>query len=145
MFNGHWASRRFRLLQWKIAFNFKVSQHLNFWFDLTNLLAFFVAQDMFISKLYKVLVFPLDFEEGLATISLKKNWILSSKLKLFIPISLQPDVVNLWYFKLRLVALTKFGVELEISKVYGIGLQRYWDYNKRVCGKDSTPSWELAT
>ena len=38
-----------------------------------------------------------------------------------IPISLQPDGVNLKYFKLKLFDLTKF---TEISKVYDVGLQR---------------------
>ena len=29
--------------------------------------------------------------------------------------------------------------QLEISKIYDIGSQRYWDLKIRVCGKDSIP------
>ena len=42
-----------------------------------------------------------------------------------IPISLEPDRIQLSYFKLRLFDLT-----------FDIGLQRYRDKQIRVCGKD---------
>ena len=50
---------------------------------------------------------------------------------------LQPDSVNLWYFKLRLLDLTEF-------KVWNIkGLQHWvakiYEYKIRVCGKNSIP------
>ena len=44
---------------------------------------------------------------------------------LHIPISLEPDRIQLSYFKLRLFDLT-----------FDIGLQRYRDKQIRVCGKD---------
>ena len=41
-----------------------------------------------------------------------------------VPIYFKSDGLNLRYFKLRLFELTKF--MFEMSKVYDIGLQRYW-------------------
>ena len=51
-----------------------------------------------------------------------KELSLRHKTKLSIPISLQPDGVDLWYFKLRLFGLKEFKVR-----------------NIRVCGKDLIP------
>ena len=46
---------------------------------------------------------------------------------------MQPDGVNLWYFKLKLFELTQF-------KVWNIfGLERYWDQKIGVCGINSIP------
>ena len=42
------------------------------------------------------------------------------KLKISKPISIKPDGVNLWYFKLRILYLIEF-------IVWNIGLQTYWD------------------
>ena len=53
----------------------------------------------------------------------ERNWVFATNSNLLIPISLQPDGVGLYYFKLTLFDLTEFIVE--ISKVYNIGLQRY--------------------
>ena len=49
-----------------------------------------------------------------------KEEFLPSQLKLLIPISLQPDGVDLFYFKIRLFDLTKF-IVLNIN-FYDFGL-----------------------
>ena len=38
----------------------------------------------------------------------QKNWILATNSAFVIPISLQPNYVKLWYFKVRLFDLIKF-------------------------------------
>ena len=38
-------------------------------------------------------------------ISKERNWVFAKNLNFLTPISLQPDGVNLWYFKLRLFEL----------------------------------------
>ena len=53
------------------------------------------------------------------------NWVFATNSNLLIPISLQPDVVNLWYFKLRLFDLTEFivwnikGLHHQFAKILG--------------------------
>ena len=51
--------------------------------------------------------------------------------------SLQPNVVNLRYFKLR-IPLDQI---INISKVYTIRLHRCRNQKIRVCDKDSIPLW----
>ena len=55
----------------------------------------------------------------------QRNWVFATNCDFIIPISLDSNVVDLWYFKqwLLLDQITKF----EISKVYDIGFQRYRD------------------
>ena len=51
-----------------------------------------------------------------------------------IPIYFQPNGVNLWHFKLRLINLTEFIV----WNISGLDkMQGYGDYKIRVCDKDS--------
>ena len=38
----------------------------------------------------------------------QRNWVLDTNSIFVIPISIQPNGVNLWYFKLRLFELTDF-------------------------------------
>ena len=38
----------------------------------------------------------------------QRNWVFSTSSEFIIPISLEPNVVNLWYFKLILFDLTEF-------------------------------------
>ena len=40
--------------------------------------------------------------------SKEKNWVFATSSNVLIPISLQPDLVNLWYFKLSLFSLKEF-------------------------------------
>jgi len=63
---------------------------------------------------------------------LQRSWFFVTNSDFLIPIPLKLNVVNLWYFKLMLFDLTEV-----ISKVYDIGIQRYWDEKIRVCCKDS--------
>jgi len=92
---------------------------------------------MLISKLDST-CFPVTFEEWLAIILLKGS--LEQQTQICNPYFIATcSVVILWYFKLSLVDLTKFGAEFELSKFYDIRLQRYRDYNISVCDKDSTP------
>ena len=47
--------------------------------------------------------------KGVRYLSTQRNWVLATKLNFFIPMipmSLQPDGVNLWYFKLDYLILT---------------------------------------
>ena len=52
-----------------------------------------------------------------------KKIVFATKLNGLIPISLQPDGLNLRYFKFKIFDLTEF-IILK-SKVYDIGLQKY--------------------
>ena len=52
--------------------------------------------------------------------SFKGNWVFAKHLNSLIPISLQPNNINLWYFKLSLFHIAE--LKFEISKVYDIGL-----------------------
>ena len=47
----------------------------------------------------------------------KRNWVYATNSHFSTPISLQPDDVNLWYFKLRLFDLT----ELIVWNIKGLG------------------------
>ena len=58
-----------------------------------------------------------------------RNPVFTTISNVLISIFLQPDGVNLWYFKLR----------FEISEVYQIVLQKYLEQKIRVCGKGSVP------
>ena len=49
----------------------------------------------------------------------QRNWVFTKNSNFLIPISLQPDAVNRWYFKLRLFDLTEF-------KVWNIKGLRHW-------------------
>ena len=40
--------------------------------------------------------------------STERNWVFATNSEFIIPISLEPNVVNLWYFKLILFDLTEF-------------------------------------
>ena len=51
---------------------------------------------------------------------------------------MQPDGVNLLYFKLRLVYQTEY-IVLIIYKVHDIGLQRYRNQKIKIYGKDTIP------
>ena len=44
----------------------------------------------------------LNYTEG------KRNWVFATNLNFLTPISLQPDGVSLWYFKIRLFDLIEF-------------------------------------
>ena len=59
----------------------------------------------------------------------ERKWVVAPNSNVLIPISLQPDGANLWYFKLRLLDLTEF-IALKISKIYGIGLQNNMEMAK---------------
>ncbi len=40
-------------------------------------------------------------------VSKQRNWVFATKSNILKPISLQPDGVNLWHFKLRLFDITE--------------------------------------
>ena len=63
-------------------------------------------------------------------IKLQRNWVFATNLNFLTPISLQPDGVNLWYFKLRLFDLT----ELIVWNIKGLE-KRVANWKIRVCGK----------
>ena len=63
---------------------------------------------------------------GSVEIKLKRTWVFATNSHFLIPISLEPNVVNLWYFKLILFDLAKV-IAWKMSKVYDIGIQRYRD------------------
>ena len=58
-----------------------------------------------------------------------------------IPMSLQPEGVNLLYFKLTTIFLTDFKVSI-IKGLYDTGLQRSKDQKIRVWDKNSFPSFK---
>ena len=69
--------------------------------------------------------------------TVKRNESLGENLNFIILLSLQPDCVNLWYFKL-FDQTTWTTLEFEIYKDFDIGLQWCWNLKIRVVyGKDS--------
>ena len=77
-----------------------------------------------------VLGLNLKLEKRLPTVRLKIstsiwNWVFATNLNFLSPISLQPNGVNLWYFKLRLFDLP----ELKVWNIKGAGKQvaKLWE------------------
>ena len=60
--------------------------------------------DLFVRKAVSLKVKIIHFVN---TDYRKRNWVFAMNLQFLTPISLQPDDVNLWYFKLRLFNLTE--------------------------------------
>ena len=62
----------------------------------------------------------------------KRNWVFATNSKFIIPISLEPNVVNLWYFKLTLFDLTEFivwnvkGLRYKVAKKLELEYQSLW-------------------
>ena len=69
-------------------------------------------------------------------IKIKSYWVFATNSNIIIPVSLQPNGVNLSYLEFQLFDLTKFLVQ--ISNVHNIGLQRYSE-KIRICGITSIP------
>ena len=90
---------------------FKLTFKCNGWWNLPN--------DGKKGKRKKIFIFCTKFNR-----KMKRNWVLVIKSNFLISIFLQPDGVNLWYFKLRLFDLGEFLV-WHIYKSYNIGLQRF--------------------
>ena len=65
---------------------------------------------------------------------LKRSWIFATNSNIKTPISLEPNVVNLWYLKLWCNRIHS----LKYLK-FKIRFQRYSDKKVRVCGTDSFP------
>ena len=63
-------------------------------------------------------------------------WVLAINSDFLISISLLPDVVNLWYFKLR------FMLDQIVWNI--IELQKYRDCKNRVCVRDYFHAWRLS-
>ena len=56
----------------------------------------------------------------------QRNWFFATNSNFHIPISLRPDGVNLWYFKLRLFNLLVFIVWNWVAKIKGLKIQCLW-------------------
>ena len=78
-----------------------------------------------------------SFEEVSPLFLIAKKFSVYTNSNFLFPISLQPDSVNLWYYKLRLFDLTECIVWNNWDLF--IQLQGYRDWKIRVCGKDSIP------
>ena len=63
----------------------------------------------------------------------KRNWVLATNSEFIIPISLETNVVNLWYFKLILFDLAEFIV----GNIYGL---RHW--NPKILGLEKQSLWQ---
>ena len=72
--------------------------------------------DIFIEKIHFLALLVLSFW--------KKNWGFDTNSDLLIPISLQPNGVNFWYFKLRLFGIAEHrvwnisGLRNWVAKIY---------------------------
>ena len=67
---------------------------------------------------------------GTSSRNWKRSCLSIKNTNFWIHISLQPDVVDLWYFQLWVMSGPR--IKFEISKVYTIRLQRCWDQKKRI-------------
>ena len=63
----------------------------------------------------------------------ENNWVFATNSEFIIPISLEPNVINLWYFKLILFYLTEFIV----WNIYDL---RHW--NPKILGLEKQSLWQ---
>ena len=68
----------------------------------------------------------------ISTFFRERNWVFASDLNVLLPSSLQPDGVNLCYFKLKILDLTEFIVwnikflQHQVAEIQGLKNQRLW-------------------
>ena len=92
-------------------------------------------KDMLITTCFQIYLFPLWYFSSsrhtctISWSSWQRNSVFATNSNFLIPISLQPDVVNLWYFKLCMFDLTEFifwhiqGLPHLVEKIKGLEKQ----------------------